>query len=266
MRIRVRSLLVFLLVCSLPAAYGQDLRTGVPFKDGSFLAAGECLAWLDAEGIVQRVRPLDMPITALTLAGEHLYALDADGCELFELNADGDILSRETLPVHGRLQALAADRNTLWVVTDAGEILHRNAHSEWTVTDFNARYAGYYPQMDFRAVAAGGGSIMVAGVRPDGTAAAFTSSRGTVWSERTLDYPDQGQFHVFSAVPMSLGYDTGQDRFYLSGTGGELLALPACSHCNTLTRYPTDTLFVRIPAVSGILLLGSDGFQRVETR
>ena len=172
----------------------------------------------------------------------------------------------ETLPVRGRLRALAADGSNLWAVTDAGEILHRAAASDWTVTDFNALYAGYYPRMDFRAVAVGGGSMMVAGVRPDGTAAAFTSSRGTVWSERTLDYPEQGQSCVFSAVPTSLGYDAGQDRFYLTGTGGELLAMPGCSHCNTLIRYPADTLFARIPAVSGTLLLGSDGFLRVETR
>lgn len=266
MRVFVRSLLVFLLVCSLSAAYGQDLRTGVPLTDGKFLAAGECLAWLDAEGNIQRIRSLDIPITALAMVGEHLYALDTEGRELLGLNGDGAIVTWETLPVRGRLRALAADGSNLWAVTDAGEILHRAAASDWMVVDFNASYAGYYPRMDFRAVAVGGGSVMVAGVRPDRTAAAYTSSRGTVWSERTLDYTEQGSSRVFSAVPMSLSYDGGQDRFYLSGTGGELLALPGCSHCNTLTCYPADTLFVRIPAVSGSLLLGSDGFIRAETR
>ena len=120
--------------------------------------------------------------------------------------------------------------------------------------------------MDFRAVAAGGGSVMVAGVRPDGTPAAFTSSRGTVWSERILDYTESGQPQVFSAVPMDLSYDAMQDRFYLLGDGGSQLALPGCSHCNSLMHYPVDTLLARIPGNISTLLLGSDGFRRVENR
>ena len=146
----------------------------------------------------------------------------------------------------------------LWMLHGTG--------SRWTVLDFNAQYAGYYPSIDFRAVAAGGGSVMVAGVRPDGTPAAFTSSRGTVWSERILDYTESGQPQVFSAVPMDLSYDAMQDRFYLLGDGGSQLALPGCSHCNSLMHYPVDTLLARIPGNISTLLLGSDGFRRVENR
>ena len=120
--------------------------------------------------------------------------------------------------------------------------------------------------MDFRVVAAGGGSVMVAGIGPDGRPAAFTSARGTVWSERTLDYTEQGLPCLFTAEPMSLSYDASQDRYYLAGAGGALLALPSCSHCNSLTRYPADTLFARIAGETKKLLLGSDGFQRVEER
>ena len=115
-------------------------------------------------------------------------------------------------------------------------------------------------------MAAGGGSVMVAGIRPDGTPAAFTSARGTVWSERTLDYSEQGQTCVFTSVPMDLSYDAVQDRFYLLGEGGLELALPGCSHCNSLTHYPLDTLYARIPGLVSTLLLGSDGFRRVEKR
>ena len=120
--------------------------------------------------------------------------------------------------------------------------------------------------MAFRAIAAGGGSVMVAGLRPDGTPAAFTSSRGTVWSERTLEYMSDGFPFTFSAEPVSLSYDAAQDRFYLLGTGGTQLALPGCSHCNVLTRYPAETLFARIAGSTKNLLLGSDGFRRVEER
>ena len=262
MRLRILALILF---AGCLTAHGQDLRTGAPTADGGYLVAGEYLAWMDAEGNVLRKRPLERPLLSMAAKGECFYAIDTAGRELLTLDADGAVVLRETLPVKGRLRALDADRGTLWAVTDAGEILHGTG-SGWTVFDFNAQYAGYYPSMDFRAVAAGGGSVMVAGLRPDGTPAAFTSSRGTVWSERLLDYTELGQACVFSAVPMDLSYDPVQDRFYLLGDGGSQLALPGCSHCNSLTRYPADTLLARIPGNAGTLLLGSDGFLRVENR
>ena len=259
-------LLTLLLSVGCLTARGQDLRTGVATTDGGFLAAGDCLAWVDADGTVLRKRPLDRPLTALAAVGERLYALDDKGRELLHLTPDGGVASREKLPVRGRLRALAGDRNTLWAVTDAGEIAHRNGAADWTVFDFNAQYTGYYPPMDFRAVAAGGGSVMVAGIGPDGQPAAYTSARGTVWSERPLDYTEEGLPRHFAAVPHSLSYDAPQDRYYLAGAGGALLALPSCSHCNALIRYPVDTLFARIAGDTKNLLLGSDGFQRVEER
>ena len=265
MTARLRILTLFLSVCCL-TAHGQDLRTGVATPDGGFLAAGECLAWLDADGNVLRLKPLKRELTAMAAVGERLYALDADGRELLALDAGGTVAKREKLPVKGHLRALAADDDVLWAVTDAGEIAHRSGGSAWTVFDFNAQYAGYYPRMEFRAVAAGSGSVMVAGIGPDGTPAAFTSSRGTVWSERLLDYTEQGLPCLFTAAPVSLSYDAPQDRYYLAGAGGTLLALPSCSHCNVLTRYPVEILFSRITGGTKNLLLGSDGFRRTEER
>ena len=261
---RFRFLPVILLVCGHLASYGQDLRTGVSREGGGYLAAGECLAWLDAEGEILRMRPLERALTALVASDVGLYALDEEGRELLELDSDGNVLAQITLPVKGKLCDLAVSGNTLWAVTDAGEILHGSVASGWTVFDFNSQYAGYYPQMSFRAVAAGGGSVMVAGMRPDGTPAAYTSSRGTVWNERMLDYAEDGMPFMFSAEVTGLNYDPMQDRFYLLGTGGAQLALPGCSHCNSLKRYPVDTLYTRISAGGSALLLGSDGFRRVE--
>ena len=261
---RFRFLSVILLVCGFSTAYGQDLRTGVPTAGGGYLAAGECLAWLNAEGEILRMRPLDRPLTALVASGECLYALDEEGRELLELNTDGVVSARITLPVKGKLRDLSANGNTLWAVTDAGEILHGSDASGWTVFDFNTQYAGYYPQLTFRAVAAGGGSVMVAGMRPDRTPAVYTSSRGTVWNERTLDYTEDGMQFMFSAEVTGLSYDAVQDRFYLLGTGGAQLALPGCSHCNSLKRYSVDTLYTRISAGGSALLLGSDGFRKIE--
>lgn len=166
----------------------------------------------------------------------------------------------------GRLQAVCADPEGLqWAVTDAGEILRSADGSAWTVLDFNAEYAGYYPRMDFRAVAAGGGSVMVAGLDPEGHLAVYTSSRGTVWSVRSLEYSEAGERQVLDVMPSSLSYDPLRDSFFLCGSGGTLFEMPGCSHCNRLTRYPADTLYVRIRAGFNALLLGSGGWRQVET-
>ena len=69
---------------------------------------------------------------------------------------------------------------------------------------------------------------------------------------------------IFKGTVTALSYDDAQDRFYLLGSGGAQLALPGCSHCNSISRYPTETLFARIAGSTKNLLLGSDGFQRVE--
>lgn len=121
-----------------------------------------------------------------------------------------------------------------WAVTDAGEILRSPDGDAWTVFDFNAEYAGYYPQMSWRAVAAGGGSVMVAGLDADGHLAIYTSSRGTVWSVRVLEYTRAGERYVLDVVPASLSYDAQRDSYVLQGTDGTRFEMPGCSHCNQL--------------------------------
>ena len=166
--------------------------------------------------------------------------------------------------VRGTLQAVCEDPDgPQWAVTDAGEILRSADGAAWTVFDFNAAYEGYYPRMRFLAVAAGGGSVMVAGLDPDGHLAVYTSSRGTVWSERSLEYGTGGARQVLDVTPVSLSYDPVRDSFFLCGTQGTLFEMPGCSHCNRLTRYPADTLYVRLQAGFRATLLGSGGFRLV---
>ena len=169
------------------------------------------------------------------------------------------------MAARGELQAVCADPDGLqWAVTDAGEILRSPDGAAWTVFDFNAQYAGYYPQMSWRAVAAGGGSVMVAGLDADGHLAVFTSSRGTVWSARSLEYTLEGERAELDVTPVSPSYDPLRDSFFLCGRSGTLFEMPGCSHCIRLTRYPADTLYARIQAGFQALLLGSGGFRKVE--
>ena len=162
----------------------------------------------------------------------------------------------------GSLQAVCEDADGMrWAVTDAGEILRSPDGVAWTVFDFNAQYAGYYPAMELLAVAAGGGSVMVAGLDADGRLAVFTSSGGTVWSARPLEYQEDGERRVLDVTPASLSYDPLRDSFFLCGTHGTLFEMPGCSHCNRLTHYPVDTLYARIQEGFHALLLGSGGWR-----
>ena len=150
-----------------------------------------------------------------------------------------------------------------WAVTEAGEILRSPDGEVWTTFDFNAQYAGFYPRMRWRAVAAGGGSVMVAGLDADGHLGVYVSSRGTVWSPRSLDYKEDGVQRVLDVVPTSLSYDPIRDSFFLCGSQGTLFEMPGCSHCNRLTRYPVDTLYSREQSGFDALLRGSGGFEQV---
>ena len=254
----------FLLLSSLFAARGQEtLRTAVPTAEG-FLAAGGVLVRMDAEGKILETFALEMPVTSMALLGDRLFVLDAAGLSISEINRSGKVVARLNPPVKGHLTAISADDKQLWAVTDAGEILHSSDGLEWSVLDFNEQYNGFYPRIEFKAIAAGGGSIMVAGLRPDGRPAAYTSGMGNVWSERLLDYTEQGRMNLLEAEPVSLSYDPIQDRFYLACSGGWLLALPGCSHCNSIERYPVETLYARAASGFNALLLGSNGFKEVE--
>ncbi len=162
----------------------------------------------------------------------------------------------------GQISCVDAD-GVRWTVTEAGEILRSADGETWTAFDFNAQYAGFYPQMRWRAVAAGGGSVMVAGLDADGHLGVYVSSRGTVWSARSLEYKENGVPCVLDVVPCSLSYDPIRDSFFLCGSQGTLFEMPGCSHCNRLTRYPCDTLYSREQSGFDALLRGSGGFEQL---
>lgn len=264
MTLRARCLAVWMLFLSA-AMQGQELqlRTAVPAGTG-FIAAGERLAWLDERGAVLRTRPLETPLTALACLDGELFAADARGRELLRLDADGAVAERIDPGATGRIRGLGSDGRTLFAVTDAGEILRSADGIRWRRQDFNAEYAGFYPRMDFRAVAAGGGGVMVAGLDAGGHLALFSSAGGTVWSARLPEYRSQGETCLLDVEPFSLSYDALRDLFCLSGSGGTLLDLPSCTHCNRLERVPADSLYACVPSAFSRLLLGSGGWVHIE--
>ncbi|MBR5735776.1 MAG: hypothetical protein IKX60_03160 [Bacteroidales bacterium] len=256
---------LFLLLCGIGAASGQEVRFRAAVADSAgFVAVGEVFAHLDAEGNVIDTVGIPVPMISMAEQDGWYFAIDTTGRVIHMIHRTGVVVAQIEPPLLGRLTAIAADGTTLWAVTEAGEIIHSENGFMWSFFDFNEQYSGFYPVMDFRAVAAGGGSVMVAGITPDGRPAAFTSGLGTVWSERSLDYTEQNELHYLDAVPVGLAFDSIQDSFYLLCNGGVMFRLPACSHCNSVERYPADTLYARVPLGFDVLVLGSDGFLIVE--
>lgn len=255
---RFLSLWLFLLLCLCARGQEPPFKAAVPSEEG-FVAAGSCFARLDQEGTVLYEKPLDVPVSALCLWQGRMLALTADG-EVQELDAKGDVVARLPLSAgRGGLRDLASDGELLAAVSDQGEILLSRDAQSWTVLDFNADYAGYYPRMDFRTVSAGGGSILVAGVGEDGLPYAFVSSRGTVWSVRSLEYTGRQGPLLPDSVPEGLDYDASGDCFYLSFRDGGLLTLPGCTHCNAWEQKVSGPLYACVRGAFSVLLLTDSG-------
>lgn len=256
----------FLLLCGINAASGQEVRLYAAVADSAgFVAVGNVFAHLDAEGNVVDTLQLDVPIVSLAGLEGWYYGIDTVGKEILMIHETGVIVARIEPPLKGRLRAVASDDKTIWAVTDAGEIIFSDNGFMWSLFDFNKQYAGFYPAMDFRAVAAGGGSVMVAGLTPDGRPAAFTSTGGgTVWSERILTYTRQNRPFYLNEEPVGLAFDVIQDSFYMLCKDGTVFRMPSCSHCNSIERYPVDIIYARVPLGFNVLLLGSDGFRLLE--
>ena len=255
---RFFSVWLFLLLCL--CAWGQEplFKAAVPSVEG-FVAAGSLFVRLDQEGTVLYEKPLEAPVSALCLWQGRMLALTADG-EVQELDAKGDVVALLPLPTcRGRLRDLASDGALLAAVSDRGEILLSRDAQSWKVLDFNAEYAGYYPGMDFLAVSAGGGGLMVAGLGEDGQPYAFVSSRGTVWSARSLEYTGRKGPQLPDSVPEGLDYDAAGDSFSLSFRSGGLLTLPGCTHCNAWEQKVSGPLYACVRGASSVLLLTDSG-------
>ena len=255
----------FLLLSGL-ASQGQEVRLYSAVADSAgFVAVGDVFAHLDADGNVIDTLSLNTPLISLATQDGWFYAIDTLGEEVYMIHKTGVVVARIAAPLNGRLRGIAADEEAIWAVTDAGEIIHSPDGFHWNMMDFNEQYAGFYPEMDLRAVAVGGGSVMIAGLTPDGRPAAFTSSgSGNVWSERILNYTKQNRPLYLNSEPSALAYDEIQDSFYLLCNDGVMFRLPSCSHCNSAEYYPVDTLYARVPLGFDVLVLGSDGFKVVE--
>jgi hypothetical protein len=128
-------------------------------------------------------------------------------------------------------------------VTDEGEIIHSTDGIHWDITDFNLIYSGYYKHCYFTSVLVTENRIAIAGVNSENLPVVFFSSKGTVWTDRPLDYDNHlGERTSLEDQPNKMIYDELGDQFFLICNNGKILKLPSCSHCNALEVISSDDL------------------------
>ena len=174
--------------------------------------------------------------------GQNNFAIERNGLiinvsedgEVVMMNYSGDPSPAFRLALTGKVTGLAANDAVCIGVTDKGEIFTSRDGRSWDVTDFNKTYEGYYRKVSFVGVAAGAASVAVTGVTDTNAPAVFISTRGTVWSERPLDYFQGEEQFELTELPVGITADLKRDEFVLECTDDVFFIIPPCSHCNRL--------------------------------
>ena len=175
--------------------------------------------------------PEGMRLRGIDGFGDGVIAIAEGGYILF-WDSPFDKARRSRFEIKGEFIGLDACEDRCCAVSDSSEILSLNLALQGKIFDFNANYSEYYGTVSLIDVAVGPTALFVAALREDGSPAAFTSSKGSVWSERELDYAINGKWYMFKKVPHRITYEELSDSFVLDCEDGTEFHLPACSHCN----------------------------------
>ena len=193
---------------------------------------------MDGEDIV-----MDLPggtrLRGIDAFGDGVIAI-ADGGNLLFWDSPFDKARERHMDIKGELIGVNAGKDICYAVTDSSEIVSIDLALQAKVFDFNASYSGYYGTVRMIGIAAGPADVFIAVHKEDGRPAVFTSTRGTVWSEREMDYSVNGRWFIFEKVPHSIRYEALSESFVLLCEGGVEFHMPACSHCNYVTDPSTS--------------------------
>ena len=178
---------------------------------------------------------MDLPagtrLRGIDAFGEGIIAI-TEGKTILYWDSPFDKARRRHMDIKGELVRLDAGKETCHAVTDSSEIVSIDLALQGKVFDFNSNYSDYYGTVRIIDIAGSPTAIFIAVELEDGRPGAFTSTRGTVWSQRELDYSVNGVWHRFEKVPHSISYEELSDSFVLHCDEGLEFHLPACSHCN----------------------------------
>lgn len=171
--------------------------------------------------------------------GDGVIAI-ARGKQVLYWDSPFDKARKIRIEAKGELTDIDAGTEMCYAVSDSSEIISISRALIGKVFDFNGQYEDYYGKIRLIDIAAGPASLCVAAIKEDGKPTAYTSTKGTVWSERELNYAINGRWYMFEKVPHSIDYEELSDSFVLICEDGDAFHLPSCSHCNYLVKSATS--------------------------
>ena len=200
--------------------------------DDALVIAGETSLSCLLDG---RWLSMDMPEGLMINGLEAFYGgvmATAEGGKLLFWGSPSDKARILSADVRGRFVGIDSYADRCHAVTDSSEIVTIDLGLRTHTFDFNACYSEYYGEIDIVSVAAGATSVCITGNRGDESPAAFISSNGNVWSERTFDYLESGSQKYMDKKTITAAYREYDDCYVILCEEGVIFHLPACSHCN----------------------------------
>ena len=156
--------------------------------------------------------------------------------------------------------SLSSRSSDCYGATDEGEIIHSTDGINWDIFNFNNVYSGFYRPCSFSSILVTENRIAVAGKQDDGFPVVAFSSQGNVWTERVLNYIDEGGFREFlTESPNFILYDETGDQFFIACTNGLIMVLPSCSQCNKVAKV-SDRSIKSMVIASGRIMLAGEGY------
>lgn len=201
-------------------------------------------------------------IKCLTLFKNKIIA----GCENGEIaiGENPNSFKYLKLEVKGNIVSLSTRTKDCYGVTDQGEIIHTTDGLNWTIFDFNSVYKGFYKACNFVKIETSSKQIAVIGINEDNSPQLLFSSKGNVWTERTLNYADEnGAHNSLSDIPTDIYYDTANDQFILTLTNGRLMTLPSCSHCQKIYKISNENFIAIAGNGSMIMIVGTNNYIKI---
>lgn len=163
--------------------------------------------------------------------------------------------------VKGNIVSVSAGSSGCYGVTDEGEIIQSSDGISWEIFDLNRVYSGYYKPVRFSRVLVTEDRILLTGLRDDGSPLLMFSSLGKVWTDRTLNYTDEGEMQgSLCDQPNDIFYDKANDEFFIACSKGKLMMLPSCPHCNRLAVLTEEDLTGISSAGNTLIVVGSNFF------
>ena len=193
---------------------------------------------MDGEDIIMDL-PEGIILRGIEGFGDGVIAIAQDKQILF-WDSPFDKARKIRIETKGELIGIDAGTEICYTVSDSSEIISINRALIGKVFDFNGQYEEYYGKVHLVGIAVGPASVCIAAIKEDGKPTAYTSSKGTVWSERELNYSVNGKWFIFEKVPHRITYEELSDSFVLICEDGDAFHLPSCSHCNYLVRSATS--------------------------